>query len=316
MPDDTPQFPPDPLPTIIPGASVNLLAGAPGAGKTALMAWILTRFRDQLPLFGHQPNPVTKLAVLCGDRSWTQSTRLWFVLAGYPDIPAYSLLDDEGFNAKRLRNKRDRITILTEGIDKLDLPWGSLLFVDPLALFLGGNILDYDACAVACTEIRQLCRQRGITIIGTAHAGKQRADASSRYIRLQDRIAGSTALFGFTDTQMYLASAEELNEDFCVFRWCPHHAPVADFKLRKTKDGLFVPYDGTEGDHDLTRFAQQLLECIDISPTLTSVRNLVVLAQSQFGMSRATLYRCLEDLVHYHLVVRVGRGRVCRPKPQ
>lgn len=317
-PDPLPhgKFPIDPIPTIIPGASVNLLAGAPGVGKTALIAWLLVRFRDQLAIFGHQPSALPKIAILCADRSWEQSTSKWFVLAGYPELCAYSLLDDEAFNVRRLRQKQQRIDILQESINALHLPWGSLLIVDPLALFLGGNILDYDNCGVACAEIRQICRRRGITIIGTAHSSKQKADKQQRYLRLQDRIAGSTALFGYTDTQMYLASPEEIGEDFHLFHWTPHHAPAEDFKLRKDSNGLFVPYDDPRGVHDLTAFARQVLDFVDVAPELTKMKDLITRAQVELGMSRSALYRYVDQLAAEHLLIKVGRGAVCRPKPQ
>lgn len=308
-----PQFPPDPIPTIIPGASVNLLAGAPGAGKTALSSWIMCQFRDNLPIFGHQPTPIPKLGIICADRSWAQSTSKWFALAGYGDIPHYSLLDDDEFSVRRLRQKQERVTILEACLDKLFLPWGSLVLVDPLALFLGGNLLDYDTCLVACAEIRGACRRRGITIIGTAHASKQRADKNQRYLRLQDRIAGSVALFGYTDTQMYLASPAEIEEEFSVFHWSPHHAVSQDFKLTRADNGLFIPYEGKEGD--LVWEARTLLTIIAESPTLTKLTDIVPIAEVQFGWSRSKVYRYVGDLVQAHLLIRVGRTHVCRPKP-
>lgn len=160
-------FPPDPLPSIILGGSVNLLAGVPGVGKTALLAWILTRFRDRLPLFGRLPNPVPKIAFLSVDRSWQQSSRAWFELVGYSDIVQYSLQDDMEFDVDRLEHRRNRMKIFNESLDKLEpFPLGTLVIVDPIAPFLGGNLLDYDACMVACARIRRSCLRRGITLIG------------------------------------------------------------------------------------------------------------------------------------------------------
>lgn len=313
-PSSHPTFPPALIPGIIPGASVNLLAGAPGAGKTTLLAWMLRQFRDGAPIFGRTPATPTKIALICADRSWAQSTSQWFHLVGYPDIAAYSLTDDRELRKARLRDKKQRIDILAEAFDHLQLPWGALCCVDPLALFFGGNILDYDACAVACIEIRHLCQDRGITVIGTAHASKQRGDSKDRYVRLQDRIAGSTALLGFIDTQMYLATPEELDEPFSVFRWSPHHAPQEDFKLVRGPDGLFIPFDGPDMG-ELTTEAAQLLQAIAIAPEMTKMKDLVEVA-AQLGIERRSLYRLLDRLAESHVVVRVSRGYLCRPKPQ
>jgi len=311
-------FPPDPIPDIILGGSVNLLIGAPEVGKTSLLSKMLTQFRDQRPIFGHQPAIIPKLAILVADRSWTQSTSRWLTKVGYADIAAYAPLDDDTFNARRLRQKHQRIDILQEAINVLDLPWGSLLVIDPLALFLGGNIIDYDACACACIEIRQICRRRGLTIIGTAHSSKQKADKSQRYARLQDRIAGSTALTGFSDTQMYLASPEETGEPYHLFQWSPHHAKAESFKLEMDDQGLFHAYGGGEdpqpADLDVS-IADRLLPVIQESPQLTAMADLYIHAQA-LGIGRTSLFRYLDQLVTRGQVVKVGHGRYCRRRPQ
>ncbi len=315
-PDDPPrpEFPPDPIPDILLGGSVNLLIGAPEVGKTSLLASMLVQFRDGRPIFGHRPNPLEKIGLIVADRSWIQSTRRWLVKVGYEDIAAYSLLDDREFNARRLRQKQQRLDILRDAIRKLKLPWGSLLSVDPMSLFLGGNINDYDACACACAEIRQLCRQEGLTIIGPVHSSKQKADKSQRYARLQDRIAGSTALTGFSDTQMYLASPEETGEPYYLFQWTPHHAPAESFKLQMNAQGLFVPYGGGEeavaADLEVN-VADALLPFIEESPKLTPMSALLVHAQA-LGFGRTSLFRFLEQLAGRGLIVKVGRGQYCR----
>lgn len=312
-----PNFPPDPIPTILVGAGINLLAGAPNVGKTALLAGIMTRFRDGLPIFGHPSITPTKLAVLCIDRSWPQTTRVWFERAGYADIPAYSLLDDDEFVAKRLRKKQDRMIVFDMCLERLDLPFGALVMVDPIATFFGGNINDYDSCMVACMEMRQTCRRRGITLIGAAHAGKQKADKAQRYIRLQDRIAGSTALFGFTDTQMYLGSPEEIGEKFYILNWNPHLAPSESFKLTRDDLGLFIPHGPLEqpiSTLDNTAWADGLLGCIAVAPDLTPVKDLID-HLGQLGISRRTLYRQIDALIDLKQVIRVGHGKICRPRP-
>lgn len=246
-------FPEDPLPPVILGASVNLLAGAPGTGKTAFIAWLVRQLATGGDIFGLRPKTPPYQAFIAADRSWIYSTIRWFQLEGMDHLPAYSLQDDAGFKKSRLRKKSDRIAIFEECLDRVSptgdgkFPLGSLIYVDPLALFLGGNLIDYDACLVACSELREICLQKGISIIGTAHAAKQKADKKEQYVRLQDRILGSAALFGYTDTQLYLAAPAELGrkpEDPYVFLWAPHHAKTAMFDLVRDEHGRFSPADG------------------------------------------------------------------------
>lgn len=322
QPDATPQTTPvdsGVLPPIIPEDSVNLLAGAPGAGKTTLVSTMARWFRDGEPIFGFQPRPVPFQGFISADRSWKKSTHKWFVAAGFGDIPAYSLQDDLAFNTTRLRKKQDRVRILDECLDQLTpvgepIPPGSVIWVDPLSLFLGGNLLDYDTCLVACTEIRRICTARHITLIGTAHAGKQKADSAQRYLRIQDRIAGSVALFGYTDTQMYLAEPAEVDEDFYLFHWHPHHAKPGNFPLqRRDSDGLFEPYD----THQLAIAAQCILEIVPITPGLITLKELVrTLVESGQGISRAAVHRHLAELTQLQTVIKVGHGKYTRPKPQ
>lgn len=316
-------FPPPPIPTILPGGSVSLLAGAPGVGKTTLIASVLRQFRDQEPIFGHQPNPSPRQAFLSADRSWEQSSRLWFEKAGYPEIPHYSLMDDRGFKKAKLRRKADRISVLQECLGKLGLVFGSLVVIDPLSLFLGGDLNNYDACLVACCEIREICQDRGITVIGTAHASKQKSDKKERYLRLQDRILGSTALFGYTDTQMYLAAPEEISQDYYAFLWNPHHSPCETFKLKRNKEGLFVSEGVLEGVADATPLdvsqelilddvAAKLLTALSTDPTGTLLGTILVHAIAA-GVPERTAYRRLMELVKHGKVEKIGKGRYRLP---
>lgn len=302
-----PEFPRDPLPLIITGGTVSLLAGAPGVGKTALVATMAKAFRDSRPIFGHQPNPIAKVAFFSADRSWWQSSRHWFVRAGFPDIAAYSLQDDRSFNPKRLRKKTDRMKIFNEAVDKLELPPQSLLFCDPLAPFMGGNLLDYDAITVACNELQRLCTDRQITLVGLVHAGKQKTDKKDRYLRLQDRILGSSALFGYTDTQMYLASPAEMGEDHYTFLWQSHLAPAEVFKLKRDINGLFEPIEEVEAipKRDLTPDLQAFYDAFPADEAV-SLNFLIHLHKD--ALSRATVWRRLQDLKRAGWVEQIRHG--------
>lgn len=292
----------DPIPRIILANSVNLLAGAPGVGKTALLSWLLTRFSRQLPIFGYAVNPIPKVAIITTDRSWARSTRLWFDAVGFGDIVHYALLDDTTFNPRNLRKKFERITVLERCLDKLgDLPFGSLVAIDPAGIFLGGNMIDYDSCIVACAEMRALCLQRGVTVIGSVHSAKQKADTKDRYLRLQDRILGSTGLHGYTDTQMYLASPEETGERHYTFLWAPHHAPTELFSLGRDDQGLFVPW----AESETVKTDSKILQILPLEEPGLSFNEILVGAE----LSKTTGYRQLQDLVKSGRVVKVGHGR-------
>jgi len=299
-PSSQPRSFPDPLPLIIPAGGISLLAGAPNVGKTALIAHFARAFRDSRPIFGHQPNPVDEVACINADRGWSRGAGEWFKRAGFPEIRYYSMADDRSFDPRSLRKKYERTLRLTEFIHKLKLPRRTLLFVDPVSLFLGGNLLDYDSCAVACHEIRQLLDEETLTMTATAHSGKLKADKRERYARMQDQILGSTALFGFTDTQMYLAGPEETGKSYYTFVWHSHLAPPEFFTLERDEQGLFVPYSGAD-EGNCSRVLALLGE------DEIGLAALVELAQ-QIPLSRATIKRVLEVLIERERVEKVRHG--------
>lgn len=300
----------DPLPRILPEHSVSLLAGAPGTGKSALIAWIYQQFLERRPIFGHQPFAVPFQGIICADRSWHGSTKLWFEVQGLDvsKIPAYSLQDDKAFQKVRLRNRNNRVKIFLESVSKL-LPTGrtrfedgSLIYLDPLSLFLGGNLLDYDTCLVGCSEIREICQQLNFTLIGTAHSSKQKADKNQRYRRLQDNILGSTALFGYTDTQMYLASPDETGAEdgkTYTFLWAPHHAKTVLYPLIRTEPhGLFVPHPDwqEQQDQDADRRASDSLNKAEIEANACQMILRVLDVADGGSLSAAALREQVERL--------------------
>lgn len=328
------QLPPlDPLPAIIPFASVNLLAGASGVGKTCLTAWLATRFRDCLPIFGQQPNPVAKIAYLCLDRGW-RSTKVWLERVGYPDIAYYSLTDDATFDINRLYNKRARVQIFRECLDRLELIPNSLVFVDPIALFMGGNLNDYDTCAVALIGIRRICEELGITIFGLSHASKQKNDKADQYKRLQDRILGSAAQHGYGDTQMYLASPDETGKPYYTFLLHPHLAKPREIFLDRAEDtGLFfaagtlheveapaaIPSTDTPSPLDAQINEDPYLPTIydliaDEAPG-TTTGTILDAARATLNISRATTFRVINLLAQAGWIVSLGRGRWKRVLP-
>lgn len=291
----------DPLPEILPAGGISLLAGAPSVGKTALLAGILRDIRDGRSVFGHQPNGVAGIGYVNADRGWIRGSGVWFERIGYPEIVQYSMADDENFSPKLLRKRHERVDVLLGFIDRLKLPSHSLIVVDPIALFLGGNLLDYDSCACACHEIRAGLRARKLTMLATAHSSKIKGDKRERYMRMQDQILGSTAIFGFTDTQMYLASPDEVRKPYFVFLWHPHTAKPETFYLEQDEQGLFRPYSGSD------TFTQNKILALMPDDAEIEFGALVELAQ-QIPLSRRTVKNVLDELIEHGRVEKVRHG--------
>ena len=308
-PSDTSQHPgvPDVIPHYLPGGGLSLLAGAPGVGKTALLAGLLRDIRDGRAIFGHTLGTrPPAIGFINSDRSWDKGAGIWFGRVGYPDIRRYSIADDPTFSAKRLRKRFERTDLLCSFIDQLALPPGSLINVDPVSIFLGGNLLDYDTCYVASQEIRAYLRQKQYTLLGTAHSSKLKTNKQDRYLRMQDQILGSTALLGFSDTQMYLASPEELGKSYYAFLWHPHGAKSEVHYLDRDEQGLFLSWTGVD------QVAQsQLIAYIPDDGTAIEFGALVDAAQA-VPLSRRTVKNIIDSLMERGVIERAGHGKYRR----
>jgi hypothetical protein len=292
----------DPLPKLIPAYGISLLAGAPNVGKTALLASLARAFRDGTPFFGHQPTTVPAIGFVNADRGWKRGAGEWFGRVGYPEIRFYSMTDDRSFDPRSLRKKWERTLRLAEFVDRLKLPPKSLLFVDPVGFFLGGNLLDYDGCAVACLEIRSMLRDRELSLMGAAHTSKLKADKRERYVRLQDQILGSTAVLGFSDSVFVLAAPEETGRSYYTFLLHSHVAAPEFVMLERDEQGLFVPYSGADQGN-----CARVLALMDEDGTEITLAALLELADA-IPLSKTTVKRVLEVLLERQRIERVRHG--------
>ena len=315
--------------SLLPAHSVHLLAGAPGAGKTALAAWLFRQIADEQPVFGFPSHRPTALAVIAADRGWP-SHRIWFEAVGLGGIPHYSFHDDGGFRWERLKGEDGWMSTLKAALEgefcprkKVDwLPPGSLVLVDPLSAFLGGDVLNYNRIFRALGELGQLCIRRAITILGTAHAGKQRAGKELQYARPQDRILGSSALIGCSDTVFYLATPTETGEPYSELHWIPHHAAPGCVRLERQPDtGLFqlsyrrskaeiAAVDRATRETEATeKLAAKLALLLTLFTQPEGVAVIVLVERAgALGFSPRSVYRHLRRLAEEGRIVAVGRG--------
>lgn len=296
----------DVIPDRLPGGGISLLAGAPNIGKTALLSTMVRDIRDGHLIFGHQPRHVPAIGMINADRGWAKGAGHWFAQSGYPEILHYSLADDPSFDPHRLRRRFDRTDLLASFADRLELPEDSLLVVDPLSLFLGGNLLDYDACMVACHEIRSYLRRRRYTLLATAHSGKMKNDKRERYVRTSDQILGSTAIPGFTDAVLHLASPEELGKSYYQLVWHPHCAKAETYLLDRDARGLFLEWTGAD--------AATLARVLALFPAEAAEITLATLVEyaQALPLSKATVKRALEALTEQGSIERSGHGKYRR----
>lgn len=288
-PTDLKPFP-DPIPHIIPFGTVTLLAGAAGVGKTAMLAGFVRRWLDGRTIWGHPTNVPTEFCYLAADRQWA-SHQQWFDAVGYPQIKHYSIADDPSLSLEWLGNPQNAYKAFLKSLDILAPMPGAHVFVDPMApLFISGDQNRSRDVAITLLRFSRECKKRQINLTCCAHFSKQKTDAQTQYRRPMDRISGSGALVGFSDTQIYLIDPEPPEQPYHIFGWRPRHAKEETFKvLRDDATGLFIPYNDDNAD------VAELLALMPDGRSI-SITELTEAAFETLGISRATLYRRIKDL--------------------
>lgn len=306
---------PDPIPGIIPFGTLTLFAGAPGVGKTAMLAEWCRRWRDGLTICGKPTNAPTGFYYLAADRQW-KSHQLWFDAVGFSDIPHYSLADDRTLDLSILAKSFEAHKLFLSAVAALAPIPGSHLFVDPVSpLFIGGDPNRARDVATALLRISRVCQTLQINITMTAHFGKQKADPKELYMRPQDRIAGSGAFAGFTDTQVYLIDPVPPKQPYHILGWVPRHGPGQVFNYVRNTEGLFVPYKDTQEDELYSRVpepeppADPLIVALATVPTIPTPVSIVLhKIQLALSISHATAERYLAQLVKEEKVLKLRRG--------
>ncbi len=312
LPDTAPPSPPvpflDPIPGVIDFGTVNILAAAAGAGKTTLMAEWCARWQSGRSICGWATNPATGIYYLSTDRGGRSTTKL-FEAHGFTEYTYYNLIDDPAFQRRIVRNSAGALDVLRGCVDRLNPIPGAYLFIDPGApFFVPGSSNDPRAVALFLWELHVIARERQITIFVLAHFGKQSTDANQRYRRPQDRISGSGAWVGFSDTQMFLIEPEPPAQPYHLFGWNPRHSAPQEFKFQR-QGPVFVPYHSLEdvgAKHSIPLSTRELFMLIPDAGCSTA--DLEQAAREFLNMPRSTFF--------YKLKVLENKGVIERPHGQ
>ncbi len=301
----------DPIPGIMPVGTLTMFSGAPGAGKTAMLAEFYARLRDGRPIWGYATNRPTGFAYIASDRQWA-SHQQWFELAGMPDIPHYSLADDPHIDIVKDLEESKAFELFHAALKQCNngqppIP-GSFVTVDPVTpLFIAGSPNNSRPVAKTLLVMSREARSFQITLLLVGHFGKQPADRNARYKRPQDRIAGSGAFSGFSDTQMYLCEPDPPDHPFHLFGWNPRHQRPEEFMCQRDDSGLFVPYDVMKED----TVACNVFDSMEPTGS-TSTEAITDKAFDDHGYSPKTVKRALVRLLEQGRIVRLKRGWYAR----
>lgn len=304
---------PDPIPGILPFGTLTVFVGAPGVGKTAMLAEWVQRWREGRSIWGHPTHAPRQFAYVAADRHWATNHQRWFDLVGFPDIPHYSLVDDPDFDPERIRNSQDSLELLEKVLNVAASGYppvpGAHVIVDPaVPIFINGNVNAPRDVIYSLIRMARMAEARQINLTIVGHFGKQKGDQKERYTRPQDRIAGSYAFSGYSDTQIYLTEPEG-DEGYYSLGWVPRGAAPDVFRCTKDDRGLFIPFDVIKEDTQ----AQEVLDCFDEAGP-TSMAVIKDRMRERHGYSDSTIKRTLTRLLDDQRICKIGRGRYQRVK--
>lgn len=280
--------------SLIPANQITLLAGASGAGKTTLIMQILSAVQQNQLVFGYPARPDLRVGYLAADRTWDDyvllSQRIGLDLS---NIAIQTLIDDTTIDMKRFEDApMDTLkSILTRMLPR------DLIICDPFVFFLGVHPNNWQGVGSRMVQVSRWCKEHNVAILGTHHATKARTDFG--FLRPQDRISGSSALHGFTATQMFLDTPEESQKLFFEWHIVSRHAPQLTIQLQRTSTGAFELSTDLSPAQVILHAFPNTGECISRKQLLTRVANI----------SPRTLDRWLPQLAADGVLVREDLGQ-------
>lgn len=316
-----PRFP-DIIPDVLRTCSLNIFSGPTHAGKSTLLADVLTKISKGLDIFGHPSRIPSAVGYIALDHCW-DLYEANFRKAGMSEITHYARRDDNEVGVAR------KLRVLIEGrgtyfgmeylLRKLypgGVPQDTLLVIDPIHPLTGSDINDHARIGEAMTDIGQFCVHKRITVIGTAHTAKIQSDPKKRYARAIDRAAGSTAIVAYAETAFSLITPHEIGNGtgrVSEWNWTARGIPSKTLQLvRSSVTGLFVSLEeaGKEdvvvGQQDEVSAAMLLQFFPAFQATVTTGE--VVEAAQSLDLPKRTVERYLTTLYTEGYIEKMRKG--------
>lgn len=310
------QFP-DPIPGVIPFGSFNLLSGAPKVGKTSLYTSWIARWLAGKTICGRATNCPTEIGILTTDHKWELNQGIWCRRNGILDIRHYSLRDDPKLDWSQLRNSwNSRRTLLEKSLDRLGLPPGGMVMIDVAPIFITNKLNDYNEVAAGIGTITQLFDERQLTTLGIGHMSKQRSDPKERYLRAHERMTGSGAQIGFSDTPMSLLSPEDTGEPYHLFEWTPTDGSRGQFKFKQNQEtGLFEMWSELDEHIVSTDPLAQIIRDFPDPPAILDYGDIIEQIKAACQIELTAAKERFNELIADGRIVRIRHGKYGKRNP-
>lgn len=189
---------------LYPAYEVHLIGGPSGSGKTRYtIQMVVDQIMEGLKVFGWDSHPVPWCYV-SADRSYASicdtCRDLGYDPESLPILPIRDLETDA---------TNYSIPWVLSQVKKY-YPGTQLLVIESIGTFIpAGKINDYQIVSKFFRDLGRRCRRDKITIIGIHHTSKEKADTA--FSNDREKLLGSAAFSGFTETITMIAPAEPSN---------------------------------------------------------------------------------------------------------
>lgn len=288
--------------TTIPRRQVSILAGASGSGKTTLLMQAIASWAREETFTPALTWEATRCAYLVADRSFDEvKARAKRLGIGDAKIELYGLQDDTTFDINLLKTPAKALEVV---LTKFKKPF-DLLVIDPIALFIEGNFIDFHQVAISLFKLGRIAVQRNITMIAAHHTVKMHSDWG--FLRPQDRISGSGAFLGFSGTQMTLIQGLETGVDYDTLYVVSHTLPRKEAYLTRGSDGEFVTLDLTARRRDDLEEVRLRLDGVEVGGVI-SIQWFHNIAE-EFSIPKPETLGWIRTLMSEGLLSKISRGK-------
>ncbi len=219
---------------IFPTNEIHIIAGASGVGKTTWAFQMLDDWRKGLPVLDHASHPVPFVYVSC-DRS-RQSVNTTWERVGVEPMPYV-----DGRGVSRCENG---FAAVLEAARRKE-PNVRFLFIEAISLLVPGDNINqaYRNTADWLASTSKALEKEDLTILGTAHSPKQRAN--DQILDPRQLILGTVAWAAFAETIIAIQrlspkSADDQRRTLMVL---PRNSREELFQFGIDDNGRFVPQE-------------------------------------------------------------------------
>jgi len=287
---------------IFPTRRLHIVSGPVGAGKTTLEFQMTRCVLDSAPFLDYATHNSEGVVFISADRSRREThatLRRMDMLDLAPRIKWVFMQELPG----------DLMPNLELMIGQHTRP-GQMVIVEPLGYFLRdgqgrmGNPNDYGQVSHFLKKVKAAIERHNVTVISSLHPSKVKG--GDTYAAMREKLLGSTAWAGFTDTILFIEPTEpdDPNSPYRRLHVLPRNTRA--FTLEYMQDpehgGLFVPVEMAKPmknklDLAIEAYTEEFFSSEDLEQWSVDA-----------NISRATAWRWLEQKVRDGIIERVGRG--------